>query len=139
MANPAALSDLENRWRPLSTQEQTNGQTFLDDAWRMLRRRVTNLETNIATDTDLHDEAVRVIAQAVLRVMKNPDGKRQESIDDYAWTRDQAVSAGLLYFTDQEINDLIPGEDTRRGAWDFDLLGINGLGDATDYPDARFQ
>jgi hypothetical protein len=43
-----------------------------------------------------------VIANAVIRVLKNPDGKRQESIDDYSWTRDRVLSAGVLYLTDDE-------------------------------------
>lgn len=133
MTNPATTADLVLRWRPLSAQETTNGQTFLDDAWRMLRRKVTGLEASIAADTtgDLSAECVRVMATAALRVMKNPDGKSQEAVDDYSWQRDQAVSSGLLYFTDEEIADLTPGGDLRRGAFSFDLLG-------TGYPDARF-
>jgi len=131
MANPATTLDLEERWRPLSAQETINGQTFLDDAWRMLRRRVEGLEALTAENADVAGEAVRVMATAVLRVMKNPDGKRQESIDDYAWLRDKAVSAGLLYFTDEEIDDLIPGGSGGRGAFSFSFL-------PTGYPESRF-
>lgn len=133
MTNPATTADLVARWRPLSTQETTNGTTFLADAWRMLRRRVTTIEADIAADTtgDLAAEAVRVMCTAVLRVMKNPDGKRQEAIDDYSWTRDQAVAAGLLYFMDEELDDLIVDGSGPSGAFSFNLLG-------TDYPDARF-
>lgn len=138
MTNPASTDDLVARWRPLSTQEQTNGQTFLDDAWRILKRRIPTLEADIATDVDLSAEVVRVECQAVLRVLRNPDGKRQESIDDYSWTRDQAVSAGLLYFTDEEIDALATDPSSRGGAFSFDLLGINGAEDATDYPLSRF-
>src|SRR5690349_11160375 len=108
MPNPAGTSDLEARWRPLSDQESINGETFLDDAWRMLTRRVSTIEADIASDDDLSADVVRVLATAVLRVMKNPDGYRQESIDDYVWIRDQAVSAGLLYFTDSELSGLYP-------------------------------
>lgn len=121
MANPASIADLVSRWRPLSAQETTNGQTFLDDAWRMLKRAVEkaggDLETLIAADTtgDLQAEAVRVMATAVLRVMKNPDGKRQESIDDYSWQRDEAVSSGLLYFADDELDSLVPGSGVAAG------------------------
>lgn len=131
MANPATTADLEARWRPLSDQETTNGQTFLDDAWRMLRRRFPDLEADVAADVDLAAEAVRVMATAVLRVMMNPEGKRQESIDDYAWTRDQAVSAGVLYFTADEIDALSSEPDTRGPAFSINMLGAN-------YPDARF-
>lgn len=126
MPNPATTADIESRWRPLSTQETVNAQTFLADAWRMLKRDLTtsgiDIEAEIATDTDLEAEVVRVMATAVLRVMKNPDGKRQEAIDDYSWTRDQAVSAGLLYFTSDELGDLFPGTNTRGQAFTIDPL-----------------
>lgn len=133
MTNPATTADLEARWRPLSTQETTNGTTFLEDAWRMLRKRIPTLEADIAADEtgDLAAEVVRVEATAVLRVMKNPEGKRQESIDDYAWTRDQAVSAGLLYFTDDELADLIVDGSGPTGAFSINLLGVG-------YPESRF-
>lgn len=127
MPNPALVADVTDRWRPLSAQETTNAQTFLDDAWRMLKRQLTaqgvDIETLMVTDVDLTGEVVRVVATAVLRVMKNPDGKRQESIDDYQWTRDQAVSSGLLYFTDDEIGALVPGMSGGRRAFSVDLLG----------------
>lgn len=134
MTNPATTEDLEARWRPLSAQEEINGTTFLEDAWRMLRRRITTLEADIAADPsgDLEGEVVRVMSTAVLRVMKNPDGKRQESIDDYSWTRDQAASAGLLYFTDDELDDLIVDNSGPSGAFSVNLLG-------TGYPESRFD
>ena len=131
MTNPATTEDLESRWRPLSAQEAINGQTFLDDAWRMLRRRFTDLAADVLADADLSAEVVRVMATAVLRVMKNPDGIRQESIDDYSWSRDQAVSAGLLYFTDDEIDAISSTPDTRGPVFSFSLLPAN-------YPDSRF-
>lgn len=114
MANPAAVADVVARWRPLTTQETTNAETFLEDAWVMLKRRmtllgVTDFEDQIDEDTDFAAEVVRILATAVLRVMKNPDGKSRESIDDYSWARDEAVSSGLLYFADDELDALVPG------------------------------
>ncbi|MFT3871549.1 MAG: Gp19/Gp15/Gp42 family protein [Nocardioides sp.] len=129
MPNPASPVDIEVRWRSLSTQETTNAVTFLDDAWRMLRRRIDNLEAKVLADSDLAGEVIRVMATAVLRVMKNPDGNRQESIDDYSWTRDQAVSAGLLYFTDDELNDLYPGLMNAGRAYTIDPLAGRDWGD----------
>lgn len=126
MANPATTADLVARWRPLSDQETTNGQTFLDDAWRMLKRAVLrineDIEDLIVADTtgDLEDEVIRVLATSVLRVMKNPDGKRQESIDDYSWARDEAVSAGLLYISDADLDGLVPGSGATGRAYSLD-------------------
>lgn len=126
MPNPATVADVIARWRPLSAQETTNAQTFLDDAWVMLKRRMAvesvDIEAQIATDADLAADVVRVLATAVLRVMKNPDGKSRESIDDYSWQRDEAISAGLLYFTDDELDGLIPGSGEKGRAFMIDLL-----------------
>jgi hypothetical protein len=131
VTNPATTDDLESRWRPLSTAEGTVAATLLDDAWLMLRRRFTSLADGVATDDDLSADAVRVMCAAVLRVMKNPDGLRQEAIDDYSWTRDNALSAGLLYFTDEELAALSDESNARRPAFSFTLLPAN-------YPDSRF-
>jgi hypothetical protein len=134
MANPAAVDDLVSRWRTLTAQETTNGTTFLADAWGLLKRiylrRGEDLDALVATDDDgFADEVVRILATAVLRVMKNPDGKRQESIDDYSWTRDESVSSGLLYFTDDELDGLIPGSGVTGRAFSIDPLA------GRDWPD----
>ncbi|GAA4123275.1 hypothetical protein GCM10022215_29780 [Nocardioides fonticola] len=120
MPNPATTEDLANRWRPLTTQETTVGETLLGDAWVMLTRRLPDLETLMADDADLTLEVTRVLATAVLRVLKNPDGKRQESIDDYSFTLDNSRSAGELYISDDEISSLIPQGNS--GAFSADML-----------------
>lgn len=99
----------------------------------MLRRRISSLDADIAADEsgDLEPEVIRVLCTAVLRVMKNPDGKRQESIDDYSWTRDQAVSSGLLYFGDGELSALLVDDSGPSGAFSFSMIG-------SGYPDSRF-
>lgn len=126
MANPASPDDIESRWRPLSTQEATNAQTFLDDAWVMLKRRMTlldvDIEADIADDTDLSADVTRVLATAVLRVMKNPDGKSRESIDDYSWARSEATASGLLYFADDELDGLVPGAGDDGRVYTIDPL-----------------
>lgn len=126
MPNPAAIGDVEARWRPLSTLEAINAETFLDDAWVMLRRHFTSLdvdvETAIATDADLSADVIRVMVTAVLRVMKNPDGLSQESVDDYTYKRDEATSAGLLYFSDDELDGLVPGSGVKGRAFMIDPL-----------------
>lgn len=126
MPNPATTADVTARWRPLSGQETVNAETFLADAWVMLKRRMAvegvDIEAQIALDADLSADVVRVLATAVLRVMKNPDGKSRESIDDYSWSRDEATAAGLLYFTDDELDGLIPGSGESGRAFMVDPL-----------------
>lgn len=120
MANPATTADIEARWHSLTGQEETNAQTFLDDAWRMLKRRIDGIEDQVADDDDYAAEVVRVIAQAVIRVLKNPDGAKRESIDDHTWENDRTISSGELYFTDAELDDLNIGDMRRGGAYSLD-------------------
>lgn len=127
MANPATPADIEDRWRPLSTQETTNAQTRLDDAWRMLRREMTqhgvDIEADMATDADLEAEAVRALADAVIRVLQNPEGHRSgsKSIDDASrsWTLDESRARGELYFTDAEIAALLGTDVSSTQAFSF--------------------
>lgn len=126
MPNPATTADLVARWRSLSTQETTTGQTLLDDAWRMLKRHFTSLgvdlEAEVAGDAELAAEVVRVESNAVLRVLKNPDGMAQESIDDYRYLRADENASGELYFTDEELDGLFPGSGEKGRAFTVDPL-----------------
>lgn len=129
MANPASIIDLASRWRPLSADEQIVGQTLLGDAWVILKRRLPTIEDDIAADTtgDLEADVVRVLAAATLRVLKNPDGYKQESIDDWSGTRHGAAATGTLFFTDEELSGLIPGGKGR--AFSVDLMAGWTYGD----------
>jgi hypothetical protein len=45
---------------------------------------------------------VQIECAMVLRVLNNPEGKLQETIDDYTYRLDQSVSTGALYLSDAE-------------------------------------
>ena len=107
MANPVTVADLEARWRPLTPVEASVAASLLSDAWAIMLARVPGLEARLSS-TLSGDLVVAVESAMVLRVLRNPDGKRQETIDDYSWTRDNAVSAGLLYLSDEELSLLGP-------------------------------
>lgn len=98
----ATYEDVEARWRPLSDSEQAVATVRLADVERMIRRRIPTLDARIAADENFGLDVVRVMADAVIRVLLNPDGKRQESIDDYSWTRDRSISDGALRITAAE-------------------------------------
>ena len=111
-SNPATVSDIEARWRPLSAAEQAVASTLLGDAWQILLSRVSLLSQRLDDTEVSEDLVVAVLSAMVIRVLRNPDGKFQESIDDYSWTRDSAVSSGLLYVTDEELAMLAPAGAT---------------------------
>lgn len=108
MANPVLVSDLAARFRPLTTDETAVAQALLDDAWAIALVQIPSLATRL-DGGDLDSSLVRaVISAMVLRVMRNPDGIRTWSVDDYSQTRDATVSGGVLYLSDDELGLLSP-------------------------------
>lgn len=108
MANPVTVADIESRWRPLTPAEQDVADVLIGDAWEILLARVPLMQTRLSDGSLSEALVVATVAAMVLRVLRNPDGKRQESIDDYTWVRDNAVSAGLLYASADELAVLSP-------------------------------
>jgi hypothetical protein len=117
LPNPVSVSDLAERFRPLTDQEQANAQGLLDDAWELLTFRVPDLEARIASGA-LPVGLVRyVMRESLIPVLRNPDGYRQWSVDDASFTRDNSVAAGRLSIADDLVSLLLPNASTRRGAF----------------------
>lgn len=118
MQNPALVSDIEDRWRPLTGQDAVTAASWLDDAWAMLQVDSPGIIERLASGATSIELAVATLAEAVARKGKNADGKRQQSItvDDAtrSWTLDASVAAGELFFTDAELRRL-GGLGRRRG------------------------
>ena len=116
MTNPATTADIESRWRPLTPAEATVATTRLDDAWRKLKRDLPTLESRMVGNADLEADTVRVLADAVIRVLqanaRNGLRKGAVAVDDgsTSWELDATFRADL-YFTDEEYADL---SDTGR-------------------------
>lgn len=118
MAVYAEPADLESIWRPLSEEETSRVSVLMDYASAMVQQAVPDVDTWIS-DGSLTAQSVRyVVVQMVYRYMLNPEGKRQEQIDDYSWTRDQALSSGGLVLSDDLLSWLRPITATAStGAW----------------------
>lgn len=120
MPNPATTADIEARWRPLTAPEALIASTRLDDAWRKLKNDVPDLETRMVGNDDLTADVVRVLADAVIRLLQSlaRNGLRKGAVDvddgSTSWELDASIQSGL-YFTDEELADLSP-TGRRRGA-----------------------
>jgi len=102
------VSDLVARWRPLSASESIVAQSYLDDAMNEVTVRRPSVLADITAGLVTQASLVRVVTSMVLRVLKNPDGKSEESIDDYRYKRDEVIASGALYVSDDELR-LITG------------------------------
>jgi hypothetical protein len=101
----ATVDDVNDRLlgRDLTAAERAKVPALLADASAIMRREVPGLDNPAPPDT-----AAGVCCAMVLRVVTNPEGKRQQSIDDYSYTIDSARSTGALYLSEDERELLEP-------------------------------
>lgn len=88
--------------RDLTDVEERQAPALLGDATAVILDRFPQYAA-APTDT-----STKVCCAMVLRVLRNPNGLRQESIDDYSYTVDSSRSAGEIYLTDGEAAELRP-------------------------------
>lgn len=116
---PVTPNDVVSRWRPLNSEEAAIVDAIIADSQDILETEAEDL--GITAPVPGEDRRlrtyVRIVANMVIRVLKNPDGILTETIDDYTYRRDSAISSGALYVSDDELNRLRPYRRRTRGAF----------------------
>ncbi|AHY27080.1 head-to-tail adaptor [Mycobacterium phage Phantastic] len=103
----ATATDVENRWvRELSEEETTLVNTRLEDAERMIKRRIKDLDAKIANGDIDPEDVKQVEADMVLRLLRNPEGFTQETDGNYTYMLHQQLASGKLEVTDDEWETL---------------------------------
>lgn len=113
-------SDIANRWRPLTANEALVAETLIEDAQDELEEALEELglrAVDFPEDSRNARKYVRVVAAMAKRVLGNLEGYLTETIDDYTYRFDKAVSSGALYLADEEIDKFRPKNRRRRGAF----------------------
>ncbi len=105
----ATWQDVQDRFgRALTDSERQQVDAWLDDIEDSIVARIPNLTDLVTAGTITTRTVVKVESAAVIRVLRNPDGKLTERIDDYSWTRDSSTATGSLCLTDEEWAELTP-------------------------------
>lgn len=112
----AEVSDLEARWRPLTSDEETIAETLLGDASQMIRDRWPATDANLEAETWSLDTLIPIVCAMVKTAMQNPGNEGVESgtvtTGPFSDSRKYANPNGNLYFTAQMIRTL-DGYNTR--------------------------
>lgn len=118
MSNPVYVRLIEARFRPLNADEVPAAEALIDDAWAVLLATVPDIDARMMAGTASRELVISVVSAMVLRVLRNPNGVRSWSVDDYSETRDNSVAAGSLYVSPDEVA-LLTGRasSTRRSAF----------------------
>jgi hypothetical protein len=99
----AIPADIEKRLgRELDESEATIVDTRLGDAELIIRTRVKDLDLKVEGLVIDRALVIMIEADAVLRLIRNPDGYQTESDGNYSYTIDQRVASGRLAILDEE-------------------------------------
>lgn len=105
----AQASDVLVRWgknaADVAAETTALIEVRLADVERMLNRRV-DLAAGIAAATFAEADVVQVEADAVLRLVRNPDGYISETDGNYTYMLHQQLATGKLEITDEEWDTL---------------------------------
>lgn len=126
----AEVSDVVGRWRALTPAENTKAELNIGDAAAIIRNVVTDIDARIAADNaaataaaggvdtigPLQRTTMRVVVDAVIRFMQNPNGAKrvQETIGDRAYTLDFGEATGM-FITVDELAPLLPSAGAGQG------------------------
>lgn len=92
--------------RNLDDEESAVVATRLDDAEELIRDRIPDLDHRIASGEIRERLLVMTEAEAVLRLIRNPDGYSQETDGNYSYSLSAAVASGRLEITQEEWSRL---------------------------------
>ena len=99
----ASASDVTARWARTPTEEENTLITVrLEDAERLIRRRVADLDDQISSGSILEEDVIQVEAEAVLRLVRNPEGFMSESDGNYTYMLRNDIATGRLEILPEE-------------------------------------
>lgn len=128
MENPASLQDvIDNFERPLTAPEAAVVPAWLNTAWSRFRKAIAGVAVRVdlpeddPSYIDVQDVST-VLAEMVIRRLRNPDGLRTWNDDTYGQTVDSELSSGRIYITADEIAQFaVPGTGISNGMYSIPL------------------
>ena len=82
---------------------------------RMIRRRIPDLDTKVLQSTTFRDDLVDIESDAVLRLVRNPEGYLSETDGAYTYQLSSDLSQGKLVILDEEWETLGVNSVKRMG------------------------
>lgn len=101
---------------------------WVADVEALIRGRIPNIDQRVTDDIVTLEDLTRVSSNAVIRKVKNPDGKQNERIDDYSYGLTEDAAKGELFLTDDEWTSL-EGFSNSSGAFTIRHIPESGYSD----------
>lgn len=90
---------------------------WISDAESLMRERIPGIDASVVLNTPTLDTVKSVIANVVVRKANNPEGKKDERIDDYSYGLHADAARPDIHFTDDEWARLMPAAAGKEGAF----------------------
>lgn len=114
MANDfATLNDVEEIIGPIHSDEVDKVGGLLRRASTMIRSQVVNIDLRIAQGKLDAQTVADIATDMVIRVLRNEEGVKQETIGPTAVTYDPTVASGRLFIAPDELFTLTPASAVR--------------------------
>jgi hypothetical protein len=108
MGAPFATIDDVDALRPLDADERAVAEVLLLYGAPLIRKKQPDIDARIAAGTLDPLLAQLVAVQMVIRVLRNLDGVRQETVGPSSITYDMSQAVGQLVVTDDDLATLAP-------------------------------
>lgn len=106
----ATVADVSTRLgRPISDPaEVLQVEAWLGDVEGLILARIADLVERADAGRPLVATVVMIEANAVIRKIRNPEGKKNERIDDYSYGLSDDAARGDIFLSDDEWDLLLP-------------------------------
>lgn len=118
----AAIGDVTGQFGQLTAAQEGTTSFLLRAASAMVRHSFPNVDAQLLSGRLDPDVVAVAVANMVLRVLRNPNGLKAETVGPFSRTYDTGLAAGLLVITANEAGMLTPGPVASAGG------GIAGVG-----------
>lgn len=111
----ATLGEVVELYGDMTAAEEQLSKGLLRRASAMVRGRFPDLAARMSAGTLDPMVVGGVVVNMVLRVLRNPDGLRSETVGPFTRSWDTATAAGLLVLSDDDLATLEPSDDGEDG------------------------
>jgi hypothetical protein len=113
----AAVGDIAEQYGTLTAAQQQLAAVLTRAASQMIRARRPDIDSQIAAGIVSGDLVALAVTNMVLRVLRNPQGLRSESVGPFSRAYDTTYAAGLLVLTpdDEKLINPVAQPGTKTG------------------------
>lgn len=81
---------------------------WIADAEAFIKNKIPDIDQRVSEGSPTAETVKAVVAAAVGRFARNPEGKKDERVDDYSYGLHPDAARAEIHFTDDEWSRLIP-------------------------------